>query len=56
MLKLIEQGKLGQLFDYLVFEIEKMISGDIDFCVIASNTPHIVYMQVITYWYQVCNE
>jgi aspartate racemase len=39
-------GELDAAADYLVMEIEKLARAGVDFAVLASNTPHIVFDQI----------
>ena len=39
-------GELDDVTDYLVAEIEKLERAGVDFALLASNTPHIVFNQV----------
>ncbi len=46
MLDLVSQKDFDTLVEYLIGEIQKLKSGGVDFAVLASNTPHIVFEQL----------
>jgi aspartate racemase len=46
VLALAGAGKLDELTGYLVDEIERLARAGVDFAVIASNTPHIVFDEI----------
>jgi aspartate racemase len=47
MLELVATNELDTLVDYLSQEIQKLADGGADFAAIASNTPHIVFEQLM---------
>jgi aspartate racemase len=46
LLALMEANQLSQVADYLVDELQKLVSAGADFGIIAANTPHIVFDEV----------
>lgn len=46
MLDLVTKKEYNTLVDYLSGEIQKLKNGGVDFAVVASNTPHIVFEQL----------
>lgn len=42
----ITAGELGNVTDFLVREIERLVRAGADFALIAANTPHLVFSQV----------
>jgi len=46
MLDLVAKKEYNTLVDYLSGEIQKLKNGGVDFAVLASNTPHIVFKQL----------
>ncbi|MGH9345818.1 MAG: aspartate/glutamate racemase family protein [Vicinamibacterales bacterium] len=43
LLRLVEAGRLRDLTDYLVGELERLHAAGADFALLASNTPHLVF-------------
>lgn len=46
MLSYVFQNRLDELVDFLIKKIEPLKKSGIEFCAIASNTPHIVYEEI----------
>jgi aspartate racemase len=46
LLWLIDQGRLAELTDWLVRELERLARAGADFALLASNTPHLVFEEV----------
>lgn len=46
MLDLINAGKLPELTEYLLAEVVKLAKAGADFCLFASNTPHLVFEDI----------
>jgi len=46
LVRWMNAGELDAVADYLVAEIEKLERAGVDFALLASNTPHIVFNQV----------
>ena len=46
MLSYVFQNRLDELVDFLIKKIEILKKSGIEFCAIASNTPHIVYEEI----------
>lgn len=46
MLDFIGQGKLAEVTEYLVAEVNKLAIAGADFALLASNTPHIVFDEI----------
>ena len=46
LLALMEADQLSEVADYLVDELQKLVSAGADFGIIAANTPHIVFDEV----------
>ena len=45
----VTSNRLAELAEYLTGELQKLVSAGVDFAVLASNTPHIVFDEVQRY-------